>query len=133
MTSFDGSEFFTRRGLGHVADNFASAASVAELPGNMAAGHVRYSTAGGASMRNIQPLYADLASGGFAVAHNGNISNARKLRQELVEKGAIFQSTSDTEVVEKAPRMLGLTLTDFEAARRETFTWYRFFFTIPDS
>ena len=99
MTSFDGAEFFTRRGLGHVADNFASAASVAELPGNMAAGHVRYSTAGGASMRNIQPLYADLASGGFAVAHNGNISNARKLRQELVEKGAIFQSTSDTEVI----------------------------------
>lgn len=99
ITSFDGTEFYTRRGLGHVAENFATGDSLAELPGTMAAGHVRYSTTGGAGMRNIQPLYADLASGGFAVAHNGNISNARKLRQELVEKGAIFQSTSDTEVI----------------------------------
>jgi amidophosphoribosyltransferase len=99
ITSFDGTEFFTRRGLGHVADNFASGESIGELPGYMAAGHVRYSTTGGAGMRNVQPLYADLASGGFAVAHNGNISNARTLRQELVQKGAIFQSTSDTEVI----------------------------------
>ncbi len=99
ITSFDGAEFFTSRGLGHVAENFSSAESLAELPGHMAAGHVRYSTTGGAGMRNVQPLYADLASGGFAVAHNGNISNARKLRQELVQKGAIFQSTSDTEVI----------------------------------
>ncbi|GGD49755.1 amidophosphoribosyltransferase [Erythrobacter arachoides] len=99
ITSFDGAEFFTRRGLGHVAENFASGESIAELPGHMAAGHVRYSTTGGAGLRNVQPLYADLASGGFAVAHNGNISNARQLRQELVEKGSIFQSTSDTEVI----------------------------------
>lgn len=99
ITSFDGNEFFTRRGLGHVADNFASGDSIAELPGAMAAGHVRYSTTGGAGLRNVQPLYADLASGGFAVAHNGNISNAGHLRAELVEKGAIFQSTSDTEVI----------------------------------
>jgi len=99
ITSFDGSEFFIRRGLGHVADNFASGDVLAELPGLMAAGHVRYSTTGGAGLRNIQPLYADLASGGFAVAHNGNISNARALRNELVHKGAIFQSTSDTEVI----------------------------------
>jgi amidophosphoribosyltransferase len=99
ITSFDGAEFFTRRGLGHVAENFSSEEALSELPGAMAAGHVRYSTTGGAGMRNVQPLYADLASGGFAVAHNGNISNARKLRQELVEKGAIFQSTSDTEVI----------------------------------
>jgi len=99
ITSFDGAEFFTKRGLGHVAENFSSGESLAELPGHMAAGHVRYSTTGGAGMRNIQPLYADLASGGFAVAHNGNISNARHLRGELVQKGAIFQSTSDTEVI----------------------------------
>ncbi|MGX7895516.1 amidophosphoribosyltransferase [Tsuneonella sp. HG222] len=99
ITSFDGQEFFTRRGLGHVAENFASGESIAELPGIMAAGHVRYSTTGGAGLRNVQPLYADLASGGFAVAHNGNISNAGHLRQELVNKGAIFQSTSDTEVI----------------------------------
>ena len=99
ITSFDGAEFFTRRGLGHVAENFSTGESIAELPGTMAAGHVRYSTTGGAGLRNVQPLYADLASGGFAVAHNGNISNAQHLRQELVEKGAIFQSTSDTEVI----------------------------------
>ena len=99
ITSFDGAEFYTRRGLGHVADNFSSGESIAELPGVMAAGHVRYSTTGGAGLRNVQPLYAELATGGFAVAHNGNISNARHLRQELVQKGAIFQSTSDTEVI----------------------------------
>ena len=99
ITSFDGAEFFTRRGLGHVADNFSSGESIAELPGHMAAGHVRYSTTGGAGLRNVQPLFADLASGGFAVAHNGNISNAKALRQELVQKGSIFQSTSDTEVI----------------------------------
>ena len=99
ITSFDGAEFYTRRGLGHVADNFSTGESIAELPGETAVGHVRYSTTGGAGLRNVQPLYADLAAGGFAVAHNGNISNAGHLRQELVRKGAIFQSTSDTEVI----------------------------------
>jgi amidophosphoribosyltransferase len=99
ITSFDGREFYTRRGLGHVAENFSSAEALAELPGTMAAGHVRYSTTGGAGLRNVQPLYADLACGGFAIAHNGNISNAITLRRELVERGAIFQSTSDTEVI----------------------------------
>ncbi len=99
ITSFDGAEFFTRKGLGHVAENFSTGESVAELPGTMAAGHVRYSTTGGAGLRNVQPLYAELATGGLAVAHNGNISNAYHLRSELVEKGSIFQSTSDTEVI----------------------------------
>ncbi len=99
ITSFDGRDFISRRALGHVADNFAEADAIAELPGAMAAGHVRYSTTGGAGLRNVQPLYAELASGGFAIAHNGNISNARTLRQDLVQKGSIFQSTSDTEVI----------------------------------
>ncbi|HAV79450.1 MAG TPA: amidophosphoribosyltransferase, partial [Erythrobacter sp.] len=99
ITSFDGAEFYTRRGLGHVAENFSSQEAIAELPGMMAAGHVRYSTTGGSGLRNIQPLYADLASGGFAVAHNGNISNAGMLREDLVRRGSIFQSTSDTEVI----------------------------------
>jgi amidophosphoribosyltransferase len=99
ITSFDGHEFYSRRGLGHVAENFSSQEAIDELPGTMASGHVRYSTTGGAGLRNVQPLYAELASGGFAVAHNGNISNARTLRQELVGKGSIFQSTSDTEVI----------------------------------
>ena len=99
ITSFDGQEFFSRRGLGHVAANFSDAAALAELPGEMASGHVRYSTTGGSGLRNVQPLYADLASGGFAIAHNGNISNAVSLRRDLVGKGSIFQSTSDTEVI----------------------------------
>ncbi|MDP3676962.1 MAG: amidophosphoribosyltransferase [Novosphingobium sp.] len=99
ITSFDGQEFFSRRGLGHVAANFSEAGTLAELPGEMASGHVRYSTTGGSGLRNVQPLYADLASGGFAIAHNGNISNAVALRRDLVGKGSIFQSTSDTEVI----------------------------------
>ena len=99
ITSFDGKEFYSRRGLGHVAENFSSGEALAELPGHTAAGHVRYSTTGGSGLRNIQPLYADLASGGFAIAHNGNISNAMSLKKDLVKNGAIFQSTSDTEVI----------------------------------
>ncbi|MCK0128216.1 amidophosphoribosyltransferase [Erythrobacter sp. F6033] len=99
ITSYDGKEFFSRRGLGHVAENFSSSEAISELPGNMASGHVRYSTTGGAGLRNVQPLYAELASGGFAVAHNGNFSNAQALRKDLVNKGSIFQSTSDTEVI----------------------------------
>lgn len=99
IVSWNGTEFFARRGLGHVAQVFSEQTLLAELPGHMASGHVRYSTTGGAGLRNVQPLFADLARGGFSVAHNGNISNALHLRQELVEKGAIFQSSSDTEVI----------------------------------
>jgi amidophosphoribosyltransferase len=99
IVSFDGSQFYARRGTGHVAENFSSQEAIAELPGFMAAGHVRYSTTGGAGLRNVQPLYADLSTGGFAIAHNGNISNAQTLRSDLVRRGAIFQSTSDTEVI----------------------------------
>ncbi|MDT0574892.1 amidophosphoribosyltransferase [Croceicoccus sp. F390] len=99
IVSYDGAEFHVRRGIGHVAENFSAGDAIAELPGSVAIGHVRYSTTGGAGLRNIQPLYAELAAGGFAIAHNGNISNALHLRHELVSKGAIFQSTSDTEVI----------------------------------
>ncbi len=99
IVSFDGQQFFARRGLGHVAQVFADAAALSELPGEMASGHVRYSTTGGQGLRNVQPLHADLARGGFTVAHNGNISNAMHLKQELVNKGAIFHSSSDTEVI----------------------------------
>jgi len=99
ITSFDGQEFYARRGIGHVAQVFSTESLLAELPGAMASGHVRYSTTGGSGLRNVQPLFADLASGGFSIAHNGNISNATTLKRELVRKGAIFQSTSDTEVI----------------------------------
>jgi amidophosphoribosyltransferase len=99
ITSFDGKEFHTHRAMGHVAGNFDREDVIRALPGSIAAGHVRYSTTGETSLRNVQPLYADLATGGFAVAHNGNISNAVHLRRELVQRGSIFQSTSDTEVI----------------------------------
>jgi len=99
ITSFDGRDFHTHRAMGHVAGNFDRDEIIRGLPGNTACGHVRYSTAGETALRNVQPLYADLASGGFAVAHNGNISNAMKLKRDLVRRGSIFQSTSDTEVI----------------------------------
>ncbi|MBX3564573.1 MAG: amidophosphoribosyltransferase [Sphingomonas sp.] len=99
ITSFDGHQFHTHRAMGHVAGNFDRDDVIRALGGNTACGHVRYATTGGSAIRNVQPLYAELASGGFAVAHNGNISNAMRLRRDLVRRGAIFQSTSDTEVI----------------------------------
>ncbi|MGK2912238.1 MAG: amidophosphoribosyltransferase [Sphingobium sp.] len=99
ITSWDGHDFHTHRAMGHVAGNFDRDEVIRALPGETACGHVRYSTTGETSLRNVQPLYAELASGGFAVAHNGNISNAVRLRRELVRRGSIFQSTSDTEVI----------------------------------
>jgi len=99
ITSWDGRHFHTHRAMGHVAGNFDRDDVIRSLTGTMACGHVRYSTTGETAIRNVQPLYADLASGGFAVAHNGNISNAMALKHELVRRGSIFQSTSDTEVI----------------------------------
>ncbi len=99
ITSWDGSNFHSHRAMGHVAGNFDRDDIINGLPGNVACGHVRYATTGETSLRNVQPLFADLASGGFAVSHNGNISNAMTVKRDLVRKGAIFQSTSDTEVI----------------------------------
>jgi amidophosphoribosyltransferase len=99
ITSWDGHDFHTHRAMGHVAGNFDRDEVIRGLPGVSACGHVRYSTTGETSLRNVQPLYAELSSGGFAIAHNGNISNAMKLRRELIRRGSIFQSTSDTEVI----------------------------------
>jgi amidophosphoribosyltransferase len=99
ITSWDGHHFHTHRAMGHVAGNFDRDEIIRGLPGRVACGHVRYSTTGETALRNVQPLFADLQSGGFAVAHNGNISNAMKLRRDLVRRGSIFQSTSDTEVI----------------------------------
>ncbi len=99
VTSWDGREFHTHRAMGHVAGNFDRDEVIRGLPGRVAIGHVRYATTGDTALRNVQPLYAELASGGFAVAHNGNISNAMKLRRDLVRRGSIYQSTSDTEVI----------------------------------
>ena len=99
ITSFDGVDFHTHRAMGHVAGNFDREDVMVPLRGHVACGHVRYSTTGETALRNVQPLYADLASGGFAISHNGNISNAMRLRRDLVRNGSIFQSTSDTETI----------------------------------
>jgi amidophosphoribosyltransferase len=99
ITSWDGHNFHTHRAMGHVAGNFDRDEIIRALPGRVACGHVRYSTTGETALRNVQPLFAELSSGGFAVAHNGNISNAMTLRRQLVRRGSIFQSTSDTETI----------------------------------
>ena len=99
IVSFDGGHFHSERGPGEVSDNFSSAEVMARLTGNSAIGHVRYSTTGDTIARNIQPLFAEFAFGGFAIAHNGNLTNAYTLRKRLVEQGCIFQSTTDTEVI----------------------------------
>ncbi|MFC7537391.1 amidophosphoribosyltransferase [Sphingomonas sp. GCM10030256] len=99
ITSFDGTSFHSHRAAGHVAGNFDKDEVIRALAGRTAIGHVRYSTTGSSALRNVQPLFAELAQGGFAVAHNGNLSNAMKLRRTLNRRGSIFQSTSDTEVI----------------------------------
>jgi len=99
IASFDGQGFHTERHLGHVAEAFSGGDLSRRLPGRAAIGHTRYSTAGGSFLRNGQPLFADLAAGGVAIAHNGNLTNFLTLREQLVSEGRIFQSTSDSEVI----------------------------------
>jgi len=92
-------KFHSQRYLGLVGDHFNKAEVIQKLKGHIAVGHNRYSTTGEPHIKNVQPLYADIDTGGFAVAHNGNLTNALTLRQELISSGAIFPSTSDTEVI----------------------------------
>jgi len=99
IAAFDGSKFHTERHMGLVGDAFTGPDLVQRLPGRAAIGHTRYSTAGGSFLRNVQPMFADLDTGGIALAHNGNLTNFLALRSELVGEGAIFQSTSDSEVI----------------------------------
>jgi amidophosphoribosyltransferase len=99
IASFDGQRFHTERHMGHVGDAFGGGDLMARMPGRTAIGHTRYSTAGGSFIRNVQPMFADLESGGIALAHNGNLTNFLTLREQLVADGAIFQSTSDSEVI----------------------------------
>ncbi len=99
IVSFDGAQFHAERRLGLVGDHFNRKSVMNRLSGTAAIGHVRYATVGETALRNVQPLFADLDAGGIALAHNGNLTNALTLRRELVASGAIFQSTSDTEVI----------------------------------
>jgi amidophosphoribosyltransferase len=99
IVTFDGSRFHSERRLGLVGDTFSRKEVIDRLPGQVAVGHVRYSTTGGTILRNVQPLFSEFDTGGFAVGHNGNLTNGLTLRRELVRAGAIMQSTSDTEVI----------------------------------
>ena len=99
IATFDGQRFHTERHMGQVGDSFTGADLVDRLPGATAIGHTRYSTAGGSFIRNVQPMFADLEAGGVALAHHGNLTNFLTLRERLVQEGAIFQSTSDSEVI----------------------------------
>jgi len=99
IVTYDGEHFHSERRLGLVGDQFTKKSVVDRLRGHSAIGHVRYSTTGETAMRNVQPLFADLSGGGIALAHNGNLTNALRIRDELIASGAICQSTSDTEVI----------------------------------
>src|SRR5262245_8017260 len=99
IVSFDSKRFHSERRMGLVGDNFSRREVIDRLPGMSAMGHVRYSTTGETILRNVQPLFAELDGGGFAVGHNGNLTNGLALRRQLVHEGAIMQSTSDTEVI----------------------------------
>ena len=99
IVSSDGIRFHPHRSLGLVGDNFSSKEVIERLTGDRAIGHNRYSTTGETALRNVQPLFADFEFGGLAIAHNGNLTNAYGIRKELVNRGCIFQSTTDTEII----------------------------------
>ncbi|MET0219925.1 MAG: amidophosphoribosyltransferase [Tardiphaga sp.] len=99
IVAFDGKRFHSERRLGLVGDTFSRREVIDRLPGTAAIGHTRYSTTGETILRNVQPLFAELNAGGFAVAHNGNLTNGLTLRRELVRNGSMMQSTTDTEVI----------------------------------
>src|SRR5499427_8988764 len=99
IVSYDGTRFHSERRLGLVGDTFSRREVIDRLPGTIAVGHVRYSTTGATILRNVQPLFAELEGGGFAIGHNGHLTNGLTLRRQLVREGALMQSTSDTEVI----------------------------------
>lgn len=103
IVTYDAEEGFnSARRFGYVRDNFTKASLMETLPGSLSIGHVRYSTAGSkgnTAIRDVQPFFGEFSMGGAAIAHNGNITNADSLRRELIERGSIFQSSSDTECI----------------------------------
>ena len=99
IVSFDGKNYHSEKRQGLVGDHFTDSETLNKLPGKFAIGHNRYSTTGETSLRNIQPFFADLHMGGLSIAHNGNLTNALLLRENLVKDGAIFRTTSDTETI----------------------------------
>ena len=99
IETFDGKKYYSEKRFGLVGDNFNKEKILKSLPGHYAVGHNRYSTTGDNTLRNIQPFFADTNAGGIGVAHNGNLTNSITLRKKLVQDGAIFHTTSDTETI----------------------------------
>ena len=99
IVSFDGEKYYSEKRFGLVGDNFNKEKVLKNLAGKYAIGHNRYSTTGGTTLRNVQPFFADTNAGGIGISHNGNLTNAITLRKKLVEDGAIFYTTSDTETI----------------------------------
>jgi amidophosphoribosyltransferase len=99
IVSYDKRQFHAHRGLGQVGDTFSSKEVISRLKGLAAIGHNRYATTGEVAIRNVQPMFGDFEFGGLAICHNGNLTNAYQLRSQLVRRGSLFQSTSDTEVI----------------------------------
>jgi amidophosphoribosyltransferase len=99
IVAYDGEQFNAHRGMGLVSDNFSSKEIIGKLRGHSAIGHVRYATTGEVALRNVQPLFFEIEFGGLAICHNGNLTNSYQLRKQLVRRGSLFHTTSDTEVI----------------------------------
>ena len=108
--------FNSVRRFGYVRDNFTSSETISMLPGAIGVGHVRYSTAGSkgnTAIRDVQPFFGEFSMGGAAIAHNGNLTNANSLRRDLIQRGSIFQSSSDSEcIIHLMARSMGRTIPD---------------------
>ncbi len=99
IVTSNGEKFFAHRGIGQVSEVFSDKKIFGHLKGKLSIGHNRYGTTGESALKNVQPLFSELSIGGIAIAHNGNLTNTNFLKEKFIKEGAIFQSTSDTEVI----------------------------------
>ena len=99
IVTFSEHQFFGHRGIGQVSEVFNDPNLLKKLKGDSCIGHNRYGTTGETALKNVQPLFSEILTGGVAIAHNGNLTNTNTLKEKLIEEGSIFQSTSDTEVI----------------------------------
>ena len=99
IVTFSQNQFFGHRGIGQVGEVFNDPSIIQKLKGSSSVGHNRYGTTGESALKNVQPLFSEILTGGVAIAHNGNLTNTNTVKKELIKQGAIFQSTSDTEVI----------------------------------
>ena len=99
IVTYEKNNFYAHRGIGQVSEVFSNNKIFESLKGNYSIGHNRYGTTGESALKNVQPLFSELNTGGVAIAHNGNLTNTNFLKEKLIEQGSIFHSTSDTEVI----------------------------------